>query len=272
VDVCFLFDIAVILNTAYYDAHFQLVTDRGMVFRNYLTGMLLVDVITIFPFYALDIGRQNRFFKVLRLARLIKIFRATKFVGISRTFRASSRVNMVIRFCKFNKGLVRLLTFGFVVLILSHFAACLWYYTARLDEFGHDTWVVRYGMMDEPQERLYLASLYWALTTLTTVGYGDIAARTTVEMSFSLIWMLFGVGIYSFVIGSLTSVLSNYDARQIVINRRIKMFEVYGREHDIPHSVLSGIYSYLSSNQEITVLDEYDKKQLLLSVPKKYRL
>jgi hypothetical protein len=61
--------------------------------------------------------------------------------------------------------------------------------------------------------RLYLVSLYWAFTTLTTVGYGDIAAFSDSEIILSLIWMLFGVGIYSFIIGSLTSVLSNYDAR-----------------------------------------------------------
>jgi hypothetical protein len=179
---------------------------------------------------------------------------------------------MIVRFFNFNKGIARLMSFGLVVMILSHFAACLWYYIARLDEFSYDTWVFRYGMMDDSEDRLYLTSLYWALTTLTTVGYGDIHAHTNEEMSFSLIWMLFGVGIYSFVIGSLTSVLSNYDARQIVIDKRMRMFEVYGKENEVPGSILNNINSFLSSNQEITVLDEHDKKELLMSVPKKFRL
>jgi hypothetical protein len=210
--------------------------------------MLLIDAITIFPFYLFAAGRENRLFKVLRLARLIKIFRASKFVSLSKALRSSSKLNMLVRFCNFNKGIVRLLSFAFVVLILSHFAACLWYYIARLDEYSYDTWVFRYEMMNESTGRLYLTSLYWALTTLTTVGYGDIHAYTNEEMSFSIIWMLFGVGIYSFVIGSLTSVLSNYDARQIVIDKRIRMFEVYSKENEVPNAIMSNINSFLSSN------------------------
>ncbi len=68
---------------------------------------------------------------------------------------------------------------------------CLWYYEAKLDEFGPDTWVFRYfftintslfyirnNMQDNSDLSLYMASIYFALTTLATVGYGDICAKT----------------------------------------------------------------------------------------------
>jgi len=67
--------------------------------------------------------------------------------------------------------------------------------------------------MDKPKPYLYLVSLYWSFTTLTTVGYGDVNAVSENEMILALIWMMFGVGTYSFIIGTFTSVLQNYDAR-----------------------------------------------------------
>jgi hypothetical protein len=175
--------------------------------------MLIIDLVTVFPFYVFDDSRENRLFRVFRIARLFKIFRASKCVSLMKSLRKSEKVNTVVRFFKLTKGLIRLLSFMIVVLILSHFAAWLWYYIARFNDFDYDTWVFRYEMLNDTKARLYLTSLYWAFTTLTTVGYGDIAAFSNDEITFSLLWMLFGVGIYSFVIGSLTSVLSNYDAR-----------------------------------------------------------
>lgn len=37
-----------------------------------------------------------------------------------------------------------------------------------------NSWTVLYGIDTEPQMTQYLSSIYWAFTTLSTVGYGDI--------------------------------------------------------------------------------------------------
>ena len=49
---------------------------------------------------------------------------------------------------------------------------------AKLDDFGPDTWVFRKNMRDNSNLSLYMASIYFALTTLATVGYGDICSKT----------------------------------------------------------------------------------------------
>ncbi len=125
--------------------------------------------------------------------------------------------------------------------------------------------------MGEDHLRLYMFSLYWSFTTLTTVGYGDLTAFSNDEIMISLIWMMFGVGIYSFIIGSLTSVLSNIDARQLAIDRRVRMFEVYCRENKVPVKILNDVNKFFKHNIEITTLDDHEKKDLLMSIPKKYR-
>ena len=51
--------------------------------------------------------------------------------------------------------------------------------------------------------------MYWAFQTLTTVGYGDFGAYNAYEMLVTCIWMFIGVAFYSFVVGSLTSAITD---------------------------------------------------------------
>ena len=105
------------------------------------------------------------------------------------------------------------MSFIFTAFICMHVVSCLWYLTAKLDDFSPDTWVTRFDIQDSSNSRQYLASLYWAISTVLTVGYGDIYAKTSIERLISVLWMIIGVGFYSFTIGTLTSVLGRIDTR-----------------------------------------------------------
>lgn len=59
-------------------------------------------------------------------------------------------------------------------------------------------------MQDDSRLRLYIVSYYWALQTLTTVGFGDIGQHDAIEHVFASIWMISGVGFYSYIIGTMT--------------------------------------------------------------------
>ncbi len=70
-------------------------------------------------------------------------------------------------------------------------------------------------MNDQTDYELYLACIYWAISTIATVGLGDIHANNDLEKILSIIWMLLGAGFYSFTIGSLSGVFANLDTRYI---------------------------------------------------------
>jgi hyperpolarization activated cyclic nucleotide-gated potassium channel 1 len=53
----------------------------------------------------------------------------------------------------------------------------LWHYIATL-EVDPDSWVVRNKLENKSNFTRYIASIYYAFTALTTVGYGDIHAKT----------------------------------------------------------------------------------------------
>lgn len=59
------------------------------------------------------------------------------------------------------------------------------------------------------------------VTTITTVGFGDIGPTNAVERLFCSLNMVIGVVAFSFASGSLSSIIANYDASEAQINEKL---------------------------------------------------
>lgn len=64
--------------------------------------------------------------------------------------------------------------------------------------------------------------MYFVLTTLTTVGFGDISGGTINERIMCIILMCIGVFAFSFSIGSLSSMLSTLDSRKANLKEKMQ--------------------------------------------------
>ena len=117
-----------------------------------------------------------------------------------------------------NVGIVKMIMVAVSVMFLVHLIGCFWFLQAKLSDFNPDTWVIRFGFMDSDSSVQYLASVYWALQTLTTVGFGDINAYTVTEKITAIVWMISGIGFYSFTIGNLSQIIASIDIRQEILN------------------------------------------------------
>jgi len=58
----------------------------------------------------------------------------------------------------------------------------------------------------------YILSIYFTITTMTTVGYGDMSPGTTVEMVYGIFIMILGVVVFNFISGALASIISESDS------------------------------------------------------------
>jgi hypothetical protein len=67
------------------------------------------------------------------------------------------------------------------------------------------------GYVSKTIGELYLTSIYFTVTTITTVGYGDIDITTRMEKIFCILVMIIGVIAFSFASGSLASIIQQYD-------------------------------------------------------------
>jgi uncharacterized protein (UPF0147 family) len=147
----------------------------------------------------------------------------------------------------------------------------MWYFSAKIEQFSVDTWVFRYGLENEPASRLYLIGLYFAITTLTTVGYGDFSAGTTGEYIIGILWMMFGVGFYSLLAGTLSSVLTSLDAKQAALEEKQGVMDLYAKDTDLPANVRKLAVKQLQNPSENLLLEDSTRLRLLMNLPKKLR-
>ena len=81
--------------------------------------------------------------------------------------------------------LLRLLKFIVMITLCTHFVACIWYMLGcQADRCQRNTWALTASLVDSSASDAdhYCNSLYWAVATMTTTGYGDISA-TNVQVN-----------------------------------------------------------------------------------------
>ena len=186
---------------------------------------------------------------------------------------SKGNLNKVTKFfmekLKINANVERLFFFVLTFLLMNHLCACFWYFMAKIEDFSPDSWVVRLGYIDSSNIELYIISFYWTLTTVTTVGYGDITAGTTIERIYNLFIMSFGVLLYSFAIGSLSSIVSTLDQKSEEMNQKLQILSSIKKEFNLEQNIYDKVRKVikydLSRNQK-------DKMVFLQELPNKLRI
>lgn len=147
VDILFWVDLVLNMFSAYYNEEGILVKKTKDIFMSYLKGWFFIDLIACLPFnYIGDVfidGSGTGKLHLVRLSRVPRLYRLIKITKIAKVFRFLTNDSFVMEYFEFNSGIMRLVTLLFSVSILIHLMGCLWYYEAKMDDFGPDTWVFR---------------------------------------------------------------------------------------------------------------------------------
>ena len=102
---------------------------------------------------------------------------------------------------------------------------------AFIDEDFKGTWLAPFV---ESENSKYFTSFYWTITTITTVGYGDISGTNDLEMVFCSIVMIIGVMGFAFASSSLTSIITNYDQTNAEYQEKLGTLEKIYKEYCLP--------------------------------------
>ena len=145
--------------------------------------MAIIDMLSILP----SLGILNRGMKVFRLVRLLKLARVFRFL------RYSKRIEILIRVIKKERHV--LLTVLGIAAFYIFFTALLMF-NVELNK-ASDSGVVVFDT--------FFDALYWATTTLTTVGYGDVYPVSDFGRAVSMLSSLFGVAVIALPSGVITA-------------------------------------------------------------------
>ncbi len=146
---------------------------------------------------------------------------------------------------------------------------CLWFIIARFSNFEEDSWVVRYGYENKSIGEQYLAGVYFIITTVTTVGYGDNHALSSAEKIFCCILMIIGVISYTLAISYLASIINARDRRQAKLLSKLEVLDSIRNEFGMNFELY---WRLRQSLQYETTKDMSEKQQLLNELPLKLKV
>ena len=105
------------------------------------------------------------------------------------------------------------------LVIVSHIMACSWIFISsislqyQIDGPATTSWIQNgspaYNTLDNM--RLYFVAFYYTITTMTTVGYGDVVGVNTLERLISIINEVVGVIVFSVIVSKLANIASLND-------------------------------------------------------------
>jgi len=273
IDIFLAIDIVLTFFSAYTDEEENLVKNHKKIIKKYLKSWFIIDIISVLPLN--NLFKSGKYSGLTKISKLPKLYRLIKLTKLLRMTKMSSKgnLNRVTKFfmekLKINANVERLFFFVLTFLLMNHLCACFWYFMAKIEDFSPDSWVVRLGYMDNSNVELYIISFYWTLTTVTTVGYGDITAGTTIERIYNLFIMSFGVLLYSFAIGSLSSIVSTLDQKSEEMNQKLQILSSIKKEFNLEQGIYDKVRKVikydLSRNQK-------DKMVFLQELPNKLRI
>ena len=124
----------------------------------------------------------------------------------------------LMKFFNVRAGVDRLIWFVLTFFVIVHLVAC-GFGLVGLEE-PEPSWITAYDLRDNKHWDLYIVCFHWTITTLTTVGYGDISPQNNVERLYSNFVMIAGIFIYSYIIGAVAGLISNLDAEQNSLDKK----------------------------------------------------
>ncbi|XP_043910660.1 potassium voltage-gated channel subfamily H member 4 [Protopterus annectens] len=271
VEMLFILDIILNFRTTYVSQSGQVVYDARSICVHYLATWFFVDLIAALPFdllYAFNVTVTSlvHLLKTVRLLRLLRL------------------LQKLDRYSQYSAMVLTLLMSMFA--LLAHWMACIWYVIGRKEMESNDplTWDI--GWLHELGKRLespytnnslggpsirsaYIASLYFTLSSLTSVGFGNVCANTDAEKIFSICTMLIGALMHAVVFGNVTAIIQRMYSRRSFYHTRMKDLKDFIRVHRLSQHLKQRMLEYFQTTWSVN--NGIDANELLKDFPDELR-
>ncbi|KAF3702827.1 Potassium voltage-gated channel subfamily H member 5 Ether-a-go-go potassium channel 2 [Channa argus] len=281
VDVIFLIDIVLNFHTTFVGPAGEVISDAKLIRMNYLKTWFVIDLLSCLPydiinaFENVDEGLSS-LFSSLKVIRLLRLGRVARKLDHYLEYGAAVLVLLV---CVF--GLV------------AHWLACIWYSIGDhevIDETTNtiktDSWLYqlalsigtpyRYNASGTGQweggpnkDTLYISSLYFTMTSLTTIGFGNIAPTTDGEKIFSVAMMMVGSLLYATIFGNVTTIFQQMYTNTNRYHEMLNNVRDFLKLYQVPKGLSERVMDFIVSTWAMSKGIDTDK--VLAICPKDMR-
>ncbi|KAI6187981.1 Cyclic nucleotide-binding domain-containing protein [Aphelenchoides besseyi] len=249
VDIMFIVDIIINFRTTYVNDNDEVVSDPGKIARHYFTGWFIIDMIAAVPFDLL-LANTNEEANTTTLIGLLKAARLLRLVRVARKLD---------RYSEYGAAVLLLLMATFA--LIAHWLACIWYAIGS-HELPHKeiTWLHQLAKnLNEPYSATngslaptggpslksrYVTALYFTLSTITSIGFGNVSATTDLEKIFTIVMMILGSLMYASVFGNVSAIIQRLYSGTARYHTEMSRLREFIRFHQVPNPLRQRLEEY----------------------------
>ncbi|KAJ1351738.1 hypothetical protein KIN20_007871 [Parelaphostrongylus tenuis] len=248
VDIMFIVDIIINFRTTYVNENDEVVSHPGKIAIHYFKGWFIIDMIAAVPFDLLLVNTNSD--ETTTLIGLLKTARLLRLVRVARKLD---------RYSEYGAAVLLLLMATFA--LIAHWLACIWYAigSAELPHKREITWLHQLSRhLNEPYfstngtvpaggpslKSRYVTSLYFTLSTITSIGFGNVSATTDSEKIFTIIMMILGSLMYASVFGNVSAIIQRLYSGTARYHTEMSRLREFIRFHQIPNPLRQRLEEY----------------------------
>eukprot|EP00057_Strongylocentrotus_purpuratus_P019181 XP_011673655.1 PREDICTED: potassium voltage-gated channel subfamily H member 8 isoform X3 [Strongylocentrotus purpuratus] len=270
IEIIFIIDVVINFRTTYVSKSGKVVYEARAIGLNYIRSWFFIDLLAAVPF---DILTQ--IFKLkLDTIQLIKL---------ARLLRLLRLLNKIERYSQYSAIVLTFFMLAFA--LLAHWLACIWFVIGRMELSKNDDgwdlgWIVDLGeQLKRPildsnstgpgNNSIYITALYYTLSSLTSVGFGNVSANTNTEKIFTILVMFLGALCHAAVFGNVTAIIQRMYSRRALYYTKLRDLKDFVRSHHIPPALKTRMQEYFMTSWSINM--GIDTTEMLQTFPEELR-
>ena len=153
------------------------------------------------------------------------------------------------------------------ILIVAHYMGCWMFYTGMEElRTGRQGWIISQELVDSSFEDRYITSMYWAFTTMSAVGYGEIVPITPDEKLVVMVMMLASCGVFAYTVNSIGNIVSKYNHVNSLYRERMMYTNQFMADKNMPRDLRLKVRRYMDyiyENKKQVKVDENEVFHML---------
>ncbi|CAD8200400.1 unnamed protein product [Paramecium pentaurelia] len=227
-------DLFIRINTLCYE-NGKAITDRWeiiirQVSKSWFTDFSLIIIIVVFIFNSNAQDGYDLFLLIL----------LTQYKHI---FEALSKTDQISYFTRPQRGIIGLIKFITSLFYIMHIFSCIWFWFSSIDK--SNSWIVTKELDGQTWQLQYLESIYFAIVTMLTIGYGDNVPKNSIEKIVTIIFILGACLWFSYSVNFIGTIMNDITQNQVERSQKMRVINKYMTQRQIPFSLQHQVKEYL---------------------------